>query len=79
MAIDKSLKPDEGTWKTLREIDPGLYALRREHKVEVAVHYFCNECDYHDRRVFDVAYSLAEKMTRAIAVPHEEHDDNGKL
>ena len=71
---DKRHTPDMGRWKTLKELDPGLYRLRMEHKVGVAVHYFCNECDYHDRKYFKVAYSLAEKLTRPIVVPHGEHD-----
>ena len=74
MAIDKSLKPDTGKWKKLKEIDPELYALRCEYKENVAVHYFCNECDYHGRRVFEISWSIAESFKRPIMVPHEEHE-----
>lgn len=72
--MDKTLKPDNGKWKNLRELDPELYRLRCEWKEEVAVHYFCNECDYHFRRVFEIPYSIANDFKRAINVPHGAHN-----
>jgi hypothetical protein len=59
--------------KTLLELDPVLHAQRNEYKIGIAVHYFCNECDYHERRYFEVPHSIADNITRPIAVPHSLH------
>ncbi len=48
-------------------------AIMMTNKVQINLHYFCNECDYHARRQIMVPENLASQFIRAITVPHIEH------